>query len=193
MVTEAEARKIIGKDGAQTLVEIIEGAWQDHVDEDRRRSPSTRASIVWDYMTQRADGDLVDGFEGVDRIERHERPLYVLQNRLILGFKKHTGEMLTRNYPTASQQALNEQGAFDGLPWPHVSCGYVLDKADAGIDQLLVVRRVGKKVEWFIPLRELADGVIEPLAPILWGPTAGDSLAELPSIRKRAKTESGTE
>jgi hypothetical protein len=193
VVTEAQARQIIGIEGARVLVEIITSAWKDHIDEGRPRGRRTRADIVWEYMTTRADEELA-AMEGVSRTERYGSPLYVLRDRMILRFKKHNQDFETRNYQTAEQRKLASQGHFDGLPdLPHVSCGYVLDAADADIDKLVVVRRVEGYVEWFIDLIDLASGTIEPATPIIpdFPTVAGEDIAPLPSIRIKRAEESG--
>ena len=193
MVTEAQARQIIGVEGANVLADIITGAWRDHLAEGRPRGQRARADIVWEYMTARADEKLAT-MEGVSRTERYNSPLYVLRERMILRFKKHNQDFETRNYKTAEQKALDSQGHFDGLPdLPHVSCGYVLDAADADIDRLVVVRRVRGSVEWFIDLNDLARGNVEPATPIIpdFPTVTGDDIAPLPSIRIKRDEESG--
>jgi hypothetical protein len=174
--SEAEVRQIIGADGAGTLIDIISGAWQAYLDEGRVRRRRTRAGIVWEAMTERADRDLVTRFDGVRKVELPDSAAYVLRERLLLRFKKHDRKMQTSNVRTAMQRALARQGYLDGMPeLAHVTCGYVLDRAEAGIEKWIIVRSIRSKPEWVIDLTELAAGILAPL----------------PSIRRRAKAEEG--
>lgn len=194
MLSEGEARKIVGVEGAKRLIEIVEGAWQDHLDEGRRRGLRARASIVWDHMIRRADEALVEGMEGVRRTELQGSAGYVLRERMLLRFKKHSRALATRNYPTRTQIRLNGQGFLDGMPQlAHVTCGYILDKVEAGIEKIILVRTVAGQIEWFIDLRELATGVLAPVTPILPSlPGSGAAeIAALPSIARVARKEDG--
>ncbi len=164
MLDEAVARKIIGVQGAKVILSIIEGAWDEHVAEGRLRRPSTRASIVWDYMEARA----LEAFEhalGVRQVSRHQRAMFVLQERFVLRFKKHTRELQTHNYPTPSQRQVSSHGSFPELPeLPTVSCGYILDRAEAGIEKFVVANHIDA---WSIDLPELAAGELRPVTPLL--------------------------
>jgi len=194
LLSEGEARKIVGVDGAERLVEIVEGAWQDHLDEGQSRGVRARASIVWDYMIKRADDVLVRGMEGVRRVELPGSAGYVLRERMFMRFKKHNREMFPKNYPTPVQIRLDRAGFLDGMPQlAHVTCGYILDKVEAGIEKIVLVRKVAGQVEWFIDLRELAAGVLAPVTPILPSlPGSGAAeIAALPSIARVAREEDG--
>jgi hypothetical protein len=191
--SEAEARRVIGPAGAATLIDIISGGWQAYLDEGRlRRLRRTRAGIVWEGMIERADHDLLDNFDGVRKVNLPESAGYVLCERILLRFKKHDRTMRTTNVPTVVQRVLNRQGHFDDMPdLAHVTCGYVLDGAEAGIEKWIVARPVRRRNEWVIDLRDLAAGTLAPVQPILPGLDGGDQDAPLPSIRRRAESEEG--
>jgi hypothetical protein len=194
VLTEAEARQLVGVEGAERLIGVVEGAWQDHLDEGRRRSVSARAMVVWDHMIRRADGDFAESMEGVERTELHGSPAYTVRERMLLRFKKHNSGLLPKNYPTRAQVSLSRQGFFAGMPsLAHVTCGYVLDKVEAGIEKVVLVRNVAGRLEWFIDLRELAAGVLAPVTPILTSlPGSGAAeIASLPSIIGVAREEDG--
>lgn len=164
MLDEAVVRRVIGVEGAEVILSIIEGAWNDHVAEGHLRKPATRASIVWDYMEARAE----EAFEhalGVRQVTRHQRAMFVLRDRFLLRFKKHTRELQTHNYPTPSQRQVSSRGSFPELPdLPTMSCGYFLDRADADIEGFVVVNHIDA---WSIDLRELAAGELKPVRPLL--------------------------
>lgn len=166
MISEAVVRRVIGVQGAEALVTITERAWQDYVDEDILRfHRSTRANIVWDYMVQRSD-DVLTEMDGVQRVERHGRPMYVLRERLILRPKLHTRETTTRNYPTAPQLAAQRSGLFPEHDHDVISFGYRLDSAEAGIEQHVVTSPADS---WVIDVQELADGELTPVTSLLTG------------------------
>jgi hypothetical protein len=190
--SEAEARRVIGPAGAATLIDIISGGWQVYLDEGRVRRRRTRAGIVWEGMIERADRDLRDSFDGVRKVELPESAGYVLCERILLRFKKHDRAMRTTNVSTVMQRVLNRQGYLDGMPdLAHVTCGYVLDRAEAGIEKWIVTRPLRRRNEWVIDLRDLAAGTLAPVQPILPGMDGGDQDAPLPSIRRRAESEEG--
>lgn len=192
--SETEVRRIIGADGAEALVGVISGGWQGYLDERRVRSRRTRANVVWDNMVERADKELVGHFNGVRRVDVHGSAAYVLNDRLLLRFKKHDRKMRTSNIMTAVQSSLWRQGYLDGMPdLAHVTCGYILDKAEAGIEKFVVVRATAskRKPEWYIDLADLAAGNLAPVQPVIPGiDSQGDQVAALPSIRRRRSESS---
>lgn len=186
MLSEALVRKVIGVEGAEVLIDAIEGAWTDHLAEGYLRTPPTRAAIVWDYMASRASAEFAT-MDGVREVVRLDRPMFVLQERFLLRLKKHSRELTPSNYPTASQQALARDGEFDDIPFPTVSCGYVLDKADAGVESLVVVSLIDG---WSIDLRELAVGQLSPISPLLDIAEYREDIATISSI-KRVRSDGG--
>lgn len=180
MVNEAMVRQIVGAEGAQALIQITEGAWQDYIDEGRIRfHRSTRAHVIWDYMVQRSDGLLV-GMEGVERIERQTRPLYVLRDTIAIRPKLHTREATTRNYPTQAQQNAEATGLFPDTRFQNVTFGYRLDRAEAGIEQFVITSPADS---WLIDLQELASGELRPIAGMLEMPDIEEPWRSIPSIR----------
>lgn len=186
MCSEAEARQIIGVDGASVLVQIVEEAWKSHQDERRQRRSRARAGIVWEYMVDGADKHLAT-MDGVTRVMlTSDTPGYVLRARLLVRFKKHDKKCKTSNVATNVQKRLASTGTFDGMPnLAHISCGYILDAAEAGIEAIVVSRIVGNEVEWWIDLRELAAGTLAPMKPIL--PDLDGAAAELPPLPSIAR------
>jgi hypothetical protein len=192
--TEAEVRSIIGPTGAAGLIDVISDGWQDYVAEGKVRSRSTRAGIVWDGMIMHADSDMAPNFVGMHRVTVRGSAAYVLRDRILLRFKMHQSNLRTSNIPTAVQRMLLVQGYLDGMPeLAHVTCGYVLDKAQAGIEKFVVVRHVRAKPEWHIDLKDLASGGLAPMQPIIPGTGGPDDLAPLPGIRRRDEAGEGSE
>lgn len=164
MTSEAMVRHIVGAQGAQVLMEIVQGAWQDHVDENQHRfHRSTRAAVVWDYMVKRCEARL-SRMDGVARVERYDRPIYVLRESFMLRPKMHDRESLTRNYPTTAQQHVVTTGLFQGYEYPNVVFGYKLDAAEAGVEQCVIT---SPSDSWVINLADLALGDLSPVKPML--------------------------
>jgi hypothetical protein len=182
VVSEAMVRQIVGVEGAQALIEITDGAWQDHIDERRPRfHRATRAHVVWDHMVQRSDALLV-GMEGVERIERQTRPLYVLRGLIAIRPKLHTRDATTRNYPTKAQRNARASGLFPDTGFQNVTFGYRLDRAEAGIEQYVITSPADT---WLIDLQELASGELRPIAGMFDMPDIEEPWRNIPGIRFR--------
>lgn len=180
ILSEAVVRRVIGAEGAEALIKITADAWKDYVDEGvTRYHRSTRANVVWDYMAKRGDDTLPD-MDGVQKMERHSRPLYVLRERLVLRPKMHR-ETATRNYPTPAQLAVQRLGKLPEFEdYPVISFGYQLDSAEAGIEDFLVTSPADP---WLINLEELANGELNPVLPML--PWMKEDLDAIEPIRFR--------
>lgn len=182
MTSEAMVRQIIGVEGAQVLIDITRGAWQDHLDEQRQRfHRSTRAHVVWDYMVQRADASLA-GMEGVERVERQERPLYILRDLIAIRPKLHTRDARTRNYPTRAQTGVEQTGMYPELNYQNVTFGYQLDRAEADVESCVVTSPTDS---WIINLEELAAGELRPVTGLLDMPDLDQAWRNVQSIRLR--------
>jgi hypothetical protein len=133
--------------------------------------------------------------EGVRVAEvRGQTPVFVLRERIVLRFKMHDRDMLTKNLRTRAQAHLSITGSFDEIPaLATVSCGYILDSAEAGIQHVVAVRTVEDDVAWCIDLRELARGVLAPESPILDPLDVGGPMPPLPSIRRPGEESEGSD
>lgn len=184
MLSEAMIRHVVGRDGAQALIDVIEGAWGDHIAENRfRLHRSTRAHIVWDYMAQRAM-EAFEGAEGVTCIMRSGRPNLVFRDLFTMRPKMHDREANTRNYPTARQMALANTGILNDMPLPHATFGYILDAAEAGVGQCLIRSAVDDD-EWVIDLYDLAAGNIAPVQGMFDVPELDATWQRVEPIRLR--------
>jgi hypothetical protein len=181
MVSEAVVRKIIGVEGAEALINITDGAWQDYVNENVTRfHRSTRANVVWDYMAKRSDA-MLSSWVGVERVESQGRPMYVLRDKVLLRPKLHTRDATTRNYPTKTQREVDETGLFPQFNYDVISFGYTLDRAEAGIESFIISCPSNS---WLINLQELANGELSPVAPFVTG--MEEDLTSLESIQRGA-------
>jgi hypothetical protein len=166
--SEADARKIIGPTRADKLCSIIQGGWNAHIAEKRARRSRVRANVVWNYIVDAADLEFA-AMPGVVRVGDDDAPIYVVDDKLALVFKKHTRSLGTSNVRTKAQRTVRSIGQFAHMPGTDaVSVGYTLDQAEAGIDKLVATHFVGNELDWWIDLRELASGVLAPMAPTLF-------------------------
>jgi hypothetical protein len=183
MLSEAMVRHVVGIDGARALIEIVQGAWDDYVQENRFRfHRSTRANIVWDYMVIRSDALLAEA-DGVKRVLREERPVYILRDLFALRPKMHTRDGLTQNYATSAQRRLQDTGLLGDIPTPLLAFGYVLDAAEAGIQQCVVT---SPSDDWIIDLDDLAAGNLAPIKGMLDFPDFEEAWRQVDPIRLRA-------
>jgi hypothetical protein len=174
---------------AKVLLSLVDRAWEQYTAEGRKRHYRVRAGVVWNNAVDLADVELV-ALPGVDRRGSDEMPVYVFDDALALTFKKHSRNLRTSGVRTRLRRARLATGMLDGMPdLSYVSCGYALDKAEAGIESYPVVRTVNGKPEWNFDLREVAEpGTgLAPTTPVLpYGP-----VPSLPTIRPAAKEEDG--
>jgi hypothetical protein len=194
MCTEAEARQIIGVAAAHQLVGVVEGAWDNFVAEGRPRARRTRANIVWEYMVAAAD-QRIARLPNVTRVEIYDTPWYVFDGRFALRMKMHSPRLFTGNVDTLHQQGIGRQDPLPGLPdGCRLSCGYTLDRAEAGIERIVITKRVRDRLEWWIDVRGLAGGELEPVAPILPGmaPEPG-VVVPLPGIKATREEQTDEE
>lgn len=184
MTSEAMVRHLIGVEGAGVMLEVVKGAWQDYVNEERERyHRSTRAAILWDYMAGRSEAALLD-MDGVAKLERNERPLFLIRNSFTMRPKMHDRQSLTRNYPTEAQRNLSQSGMLPEYEYSHVTFGYKLDAAEADLEQILITSPSDDD-DWVIDLQELANGELRPIQPMFGATDDSHRWRNIEPIRRR--------
>lgn len=149
--------------------------------------PKTRATFIWNAMVDRARREL-GGHPGVRVVDRPERIFFVIQNSLVLRFKKLSHDLRTSNYPTATALAIDLQAKMPGVPANAslITVGYILDRVT---DQLLdahVVHAIGNSLQWQYSLSK-------PLAPVQQLPLPIAPAAAAPQrVRLRAGAKDET-
>jgi hypothetical protein len=186
MVTEEEVRRRLAGERARAIEAGLMGAqvrWQNRQE---ILTPRTRANVLSDYMV---DGALAEfaNMPGIALQKKDSSTMFVIDDVLLMKFKKHDSKSLsTRNYPTHRQQFLSSTGYFEGMPnYELVTCGYVFDAAEASFEKLVIARHIGDSLEWWIDLRELADGNVAPVSRII--PGLPDEYVSLPRISRKSK------
>lgn len=186
-VTEAEVRALLNGNRAEVLLSLFDRAWEQYKADGRKRHYRVRANIVWDNAVTLADEELVS-LPGVERRGADDMPVYVFDDVLAVTLKKTTRDMYTSGVRTRRRRVRLSTGMLDGMPHlSYVTCGYTLDKAEAGIEFYPVVRTVSGKPEWNFDLREIVEpgSGLASTAPILpYG-----AVPSLPTIRPVAKEE----
>lgn len=139
-----------------TLASIVSGAWAKWRSAELELQPAsgrTRACIVWDAMMQRA----FDAFENdarVDVVSRSQTHYFLIDDSVVLRFKKGNVSGLSRNYPTQEALKFHEpENDLFGYP-TKVEVVYVLDHTETEVSQILVVARNANQVIWSYDLVE---------------------------------------
>lgn len=182
MLSEAMIRHVVGPEGAKALIDVVQGAWDDYVQEGKLRfHRSTRANIVWDYMAQRSVEVFTDA-EGVECVPREDRPIFVFRGLFAMRPKMHDRAGSTRNYPTSSQLALADTGLLGDMPMPQATFGYILDAAEAGVAQCVIASPLD---DWIIDLDDLAAGDVSPVKGMFDLPDLDRQWTQVDPIRLR--------
>ncbi len=161
---------LLSQDQAQTLfqpylgllVDCLETGWA--VWETIRSGPSgqklgkrTRASVVWDRATARAE----EVFEPIGDVSlrRHHGLLILDFDAAMVRFKKLDARLRTRGIPTAQQQLFAEQAQISNGEqlrlWPAapmVIAGYVLDELESAVERMVLVLQRNSETIWEIDL-----------------------------------------
>jgi hypothetical protein len=155
-----------------TLAGIVSGAWAKWRSTQSQLQPAssrTRACVVWDAMVERA----LDAFENDPRVvvvSRFQTHYFLINDSIVLRFKKGDEAGLSRNYPTQEALSFHEpDNDLFGSP-AKVEVVYILDSTESEIAQILVVARHGNQVLWTYELSEtpavnVVDLPVEQPAP----------------------------
>lgn len=149
-----------------TLASIVSGAWAKWRSSELGLQPAsgrTRACIVWDAMMQHA----LDAFENdprVDVVSRSQTYYFLIDDTVVLRFKKGNVSGLSRNYPTQEALKFHEpENDLFGYP-TKVEVVYVLDHTETEVSQILVVARNANQVIWSYNLVENTAANVVDLA-----------------------------
>ncbi len=129
---------------------------------DPRLSPSTRASLIHDWMldTARREFAGVPGSEFVD-IESKGLVLLSLDGQLLVRFKKFDDMRRPRNYPTAHARQYDQQMSLPEIPKAtRVYCGYRLNRFQTDLRDVSISCMRGTRVEWNIEIEQAEQSVI---------------------------------
>jgi hypothetical protein len=133
------------------ISDVVLGAWERWWSNPERTGlyRRTRATLIHNYMMNLA-GPAFVGDAGVRLIEKQETVYFVVEQRLVLRFKKGDDIGLSSNIETQAALAFNDpQQTLPELPdVGRVDIVYVLNPLETLIDRVLVVARNGNRVVW---------------------------------------------
>lgn len=96
---------------------------------------------------------LESGNESIRLHEAHDTVCLVIEEKVLVRFKKLARDYLSSNYQTQRAKEFNGQLALDGIPTiARVDVGYILDELTTRIEELAFVYRLGNTVAWKYPI-----------------------------------------
>lgn len=141
-------------------------------------SSRTRANVIRDEVVAAASGRFADD-EGVRVCGKEgRRILFVVDDRVIINFKKLDRQLKPMNYKTPTATAFNENMPLDGVgiptSLPRLSVGYLPDVEHTQIDGIYVVFSYRGRLSWSADITQgfVTDEQME-IADLHEAPTAG--------------------
>ncbi len=141
---KADVQKLLGP-YCETISKCIEQAWNDYLTEysDKVKAihtSRTKANIINDHMVSRAHRELL-GLQGVRPIKWRGGVCFLIENKVIMRFKKLVKQGLARNYATPNAKRFaDNQLQMDGLP-DHairVNAGYITNQLQTLIKRIVI-------------------------------------------------------
>jgi hypothetical protein len=154
-------------------------------------SPHARAMIIRDHIIFSVKKEF-DEVSGVRILNKRGLFLLLINEKLLLRFKKLNNRMLARNYPTKQARKFSEQLSFDGffVPVTNINVGYIANDLFTSPEKVVVAcPNSMSSNEWCIDITP--DGLIQdvPVIPVL----ERDNTSNKPRVRvKVAKKRTGT-
>jgi hypothetical protein len=177
-VPRIEAERLIAPYAAD-LVDIMELAWSDWMASPVARSmehPRVRANMIWNQIVAHGR-DKFHARDGI-RIDSmgHYQAGFVIEDRYFIRPKFGNSTLCSRNFPTQSALAFNDQGCdlFGGIG--RLDLVYTLNDLETELAEVCLVQRHKKSNVWVIPLIAEADDQQLPIPYI--PPAPGGSPAD---------------
>ena len=131
------------------------------------RRKSTKRALVWEHSVENAIAALGDS-RGVSIVHKDDTCLFVLDDTVVLKFKKANRQLISSNYPTISSLFFHkhDKDLFGHSGHHRVEVVHVFDRFEINIDWVGIVARNGRKVLWNFEL-PAGGAIIEqfPVAP----------------------------
>lgn len=188
-------RKILFKNGRDRLIRgAMSSAWSTFLTRYPERAwwrrKSTRAALIWEHSVENA----ITAFEadpGVMPVAHHDTVSFVIEQAVLIRFKKADLELRSSNVPTrlATLFHTHEQELPGLEDLQRVEAAYVLNPFQTQIDWIGVVARDGKRNLWQYELD--GGGVVERL-PLQerQGTAAEQILRAKPTPQQKREAES---
>jgi hypothetical protein len=160
---------ILGQRNRKEVIRsAISGSWDTFVTTYPQRAwwrrKSTRAALLWEHSVENAV-QAFDADDGVRPIPHDDTLSFVIDQQVLVRFKKADLELKTRNYPTFLAQLFHtHEEMLPGFEDLHrVEAAYVLNQYQTGIDWIGIVARNRDNVLWRIDLGGMRDAAtIQP-------------------------------
>lgn len=187
---EEIVRDMLSKHGRDAkLRAAVEHGWktlEGYPDKNNWRRKTTRASIVWENMIEKAI-ELFDGEPGVRIVPHHDTYSFIFDDTVLVRFKKAAVSLRTSNVQTELACLFHDHAAdlfgFSGLQ--RVEVVYVVNRFETDLDWIGVVARQDDSVLWNYELAPEFAPVLVPLPAPARADTA--SLAKLKETAKGKK------
>ena len=144
----------------------VEDAWttvkSDYPNLAWYRRKSTRRALVWEHSVQNAISALSDA-PGVAIIQKNDTRSFILDDTVLLRFKKASLRLLSSNYPTLSSLLYHRHEAdlFGHEGYHRVEVVHVFDRIESNLDWVGVVGREGWTPLWNFELPS-GGAVVKP-------------------------------
>lgn len=136
----------------------VEGAWEtvknSYPERAWWRRKSTSRGLMWEYSVNNAVAALADD-PGIRVIRHHDTSSLVLDNLVLVRFKKASIQLHTSNYPTLLARLFHrhESDLFGFNGHHRVEIAHVLNQFETGLIWIGVVARERKNILWRYELR----------------------------------------
>lgn len=181
--TEAEVQECLA-----TLTPHIRRAAEGAFERFRGLSPADRldlaqgrvyANMIWSFFWSEMRRTAAR-VPGCVLLERNGTVDLIVNDQVLLRFKRVSRKLLSRNYPTQTNLAFYAQHELPGIPasLPRLEIGWREDNLRLALGSLHVIMRVERRVAWSIPIHEERGGVLA------LQPTAASS-SKAPRVRSR--------
>lgn len=127
-----------------------------------RRKSTTRA-LMWEHSVDNAVAAF-EGSPGVKAISHNDTCSFILDDIVLLRFKKASIQLISSNYPTPLARLFHrhEPDLFGHEGHHRVEVAHVFSRFESKLDWIGIVARQEKKILWDFELRS-GGAVVEPL------------------------------
>lgn len=138
---EAACRRAVDDAWATVQQKYPERAWW--------RRKSTRAHLIWEHSVNNAI-DAFDVDSGVHVVQHHDTASFIMDDTVLLRFKKADIQLKTRNYPTLLAKLFHrhENDLFGHEGHHRVEVAHIFNRFETDLDWIGVVARDNKNVLW---------------------------------------------
>lgn len=155
---ETLVRRVLAVNGRGSLIRTaIAEAWPATLKQYPQRSwwrrKTTHAHVMWEHSVQNLIS-LLDGDRGCKVVPHDDTVSFVLEQSVLLRFKRASIELISSNYPTPlAQKFHNHEAQLPGFENLHrAEAAYVLNQNETALEWIGVVARHKKRVLWQIDL-----------------------------------------